>query len=618
MPLSDDQLREIVHTLVSRPKHENVRTRVRDILVHHLDVPSAHLKLEENTAEVRGKMDALFARTVFEFKSDLRNERQDAEAQLTTYLHDRETATGLHFVGVATDGAGYLAYELRRGELKQFKSTFNLETTLRSNKGNSLEAGRALAQWLGQFLTAQPELHPEPDQIRAELGRQSALFESASSLLETMWEEVADYPEVKLKRQLWAERLKLVYGDSVDADTLFFQHTYLTIVAKTMATLALEIEPPAARELLAGRAFSDAGISGVVESDFFDWILDAKKGAELVGRISAHVARFRLGDIRHDVLKVLYESLIDPEQRHDLGEYYTPDWLAQRMCAHVIDRPLEQRILDPSCGSGTFLFHAVRRFLEAADAAGMSNAEALRRCTTQIFGIDVHPVAVINARVTYVLALGEKRLRALDRPQISIPVYLGDSMQWDTQQVLTGQTISIKTPEVRDEAGKVVAPSVELVFPYRVAENPEVFDRILSKMLELSEQSGDANSFISWLKREGDTVPYELHQTLVSTYEKIADLRQQKRNHIWGYVARNLSDRCGWRHPARRSIFLSAIRHGCRCGTCRMRCRLGLPRNPRGAGFGQAARSRPIRTCRAISSPKRSNFICGGTAPSRS
>jgi type I restriction-modification system DNA methylase subunit len=66
---------------------------------------------------------------------------------------------------------------------------------------------------------------------------------------------------------------------------------------------------------------------------------------------------------------VLYESVIAAEQRHKLGEYYTPDWLAERMVAEVVDAPLEQRVLDPSCGSGTFLFHSVRHYLKAAEAA---------------------------------------------------------------------------------------------------------------------------------------------------------------------------------------------------------------------------------------------------------
>ncbi len=93
------------------------------------------------------------------------------------------------------------------------------------------------------------------------------------------------------------------------------------------------------------------------------------------------------------MLKALYESLIDPAQRHDLGEYYTPDWLAAKLTRAVVTAPLTQRVLDPACGSGTFLFHAVRHLLAAADAAGWPKRDALRACCSLIHGMDIHPVA---------------------------------------------------------------------------------------------------------------------------------------------------------------------------------------------------------------------------------
>ena len=160
-----------------------------------------------------------------------------------------------------------------------------------------------------------------------------------------------------------------------------------------------------------------------------------------------------------DVLKTLYESLIDPRQRHDLGEYYTPDWLAERMCVRAIPDPLDQRVLDPACGSGTFPFHAVRRLLAAADAAGMANRDALARCCEQVMGIDVHPVAVIVARVTYLLALGEARLR--DRPALAIPIYLGDALQWNTQSFMAEREVLIAVPD---------GPT--LLFPFAVTREP--------------------------------------------------------------------------------------------------------------------------------------------------
>ena len=540
MRLSSERLREIVHELSDRPRHEKVRSLIYDLLVDGLGAPSTEIQFERKLPEVHGRTDALLGRTVLEFKSDLRNEIADAEEELARYLDQRESETGHRFVGVATDGADFLAYELRRGKLTRLRSQFSLRSELRKRGEQVIEAGHALLAWLSAFLTLRPELAPDPKAIRQELGRESIAYDIARSRLEALWSEVKDLPDVRLKRELGAERLGLVYGTSVDDDALFFQHSYLTIVAKTMATLILGAELPASADLLSGKIFQDAGIGGVVESDFFDWVLAASGSEDLIHRISAQVARFRLGDIKHDVLKGLYESLIDPEQRHYLGEYYTPDWLAQKVCDCVFDRPLEQRALDPSCGSGTFLFHSVRRFLEAADAAKISNREALQRCTERIFGIDVHPVAVINARVTYLLAMGEARLH--DHPTLSIPVYLGDSLQWDTEEVLTGQTVHVRVPAQGPEEDKDPAKVPHLTFPIRLASNPALFDAVLNEMLRLSEQKAPCAALENWIgQRTESEIPPDMRATLVSTYKNLRRLRAERRNHIWGYVARNLS-----------------------------------------------------------------------------
>ena len=64
---------------------------------------------------MHGRADTLFGSVVFEFKRDMRQELHDVLARLSDYLAERERQTARRFVGIATDGAEFIAYELRDG-----------------------------------------------------------------------------------------------------------------------------------------------------------------------------------------------------------------------------------------------------------------------------------------------------------------------------------------------------------------------------------------------------------------------------------------------------------------------------------------------------------------------
>ena len=538
--LNAHDLEKVVSELASRPRHEKVRALVYRLLVDDLGADSQDIDFERPAPEVRGRMDALLGRTVFEFKSDLRRERGDAENGLTRYLTEREGQTGDKFVGIATDGAEFVAYFLRRDSVEEV----NAHKT-------DVESPGELGIWLRSVVATGDGLRPDPHTITREFGRESLAARRALDSLGVLWEQIGKTPEAQLKRALWDRLLGLAYGADVGDDRLFLQHTYLVIVSKAMAWNAMiQVPPENAAALLHGEAFADLGITGQSEPDFFDWVLADAESADVVMRTARQVARFRLHDIRVDILKALYESLIDPETRHDLGEYYTPDWLAARMVTAAVDRPLKQRVMDPACGSGTFLFHSVRAVLDAAERSELSPAEAVRLAAKNIAGIDIHPVAVIIARVTYLLAL-IPALRKEHPGNVTVPVYLGDALQWNLARI--GE--QGKQPDLlaADDTLEIFVPPVELTeptpqrlnaatlrFPATVASKAELFDRVLNTMIEFAGRSETGAAFAAWLGR-GEYAKAEDSCILRDTYEVMHRLHKEGRNHIWGYVARNLA-----------------------------------------------------------------------------
>ena len=284
MALSDHELQDAVAELSRRPSHEKVRTLLHKLLTDALGAKSDQITYEHRLPEIKGRVDALLGRTVIEIKTDLRREQEDAEHQLARYLPEREGATGHRYVGVATDGAKFIAYEMRDGELAELT-----EFEPRANEP------RGLTAWLEGVVTVQDRLPADALNIINELGRQSAAFARTLGLLRKAWEAIADRPEAALKRQLWARHLGLVYGKAVEDDELWLQHTYLVAVAKAIAAGAMGFFGLEPDQLLSGAPFRAAGVHGAVEEDFFGWILDAPNGAEIVKRLYAHAARFDLG-----------------------------------------------------------------------------------------------------------------------------------------------------------------------------------------------------------------------------------------------------------------------------------------------------------------------------------
>ncbi len=329
-----------------------------------------------------------------------------------------------------------------------------------------------------------------------------------------------------------------IAGAPAELDDLFVRHTYLSAVIGMAVQASFgsdihwmaEIDPA---DLLHGRGFrSKTGLQGVVESDFFAWPTEVEGGLPLLKTLARRVARFDWMEAPTDVASILYETVIPPDERRQLGEYYTPDWLARAIVREAVTDPLGQYVLDPACGSGTFVAEAVKHFIEAANATSLNPKEALEWLRFSVSGIDVHPVAVHLARAAWVLAAQPAIQAAVAHgfaANITAPIYLGDALQL---RFRTGDMFAqhYVTVPVEDEQ------NTELVFPRSLVERADTFDALMGDIAEAIERGGDPHLA---LDDNHITDPGE-RETLKKTIESLQMLHDEGRNHIWAYYTRNL------------------------------------------------------------------------------
>jgi len=538
------KLSDVVTRLAARQglTEAEIQSDVRAVLLDNrleLDDEDVRVVME---APVEGgrRIDIEAGSTVIEVKKSLGNERirKRAQEQLAGYLASRTEETGLRYAGILTDGAVWELHHLVRDKSQ-------VVNELRLTGAD--EDGEALLVWLEGVMATAFGVKPTPKEIHQRLGAEGPSFALDFADLKEIYSQNKREPEIALKRELWSRLLASALGTHFpDTDDLFVMHTYLVISAELIAhsAVGLPIVGVNPKALLSGDEFRQAELNGVVEADFFDWPIDASEGYRFVAALARRIARFDWTDVDHDILKTLYESVIDADTRKHLGEYYTPDWLAEGIVETVVTEPLEHRVLDPACGSGTFVFWAVRRYLRAAEAAGMSREETLLGVVSHVAGMDLHPVAVALARVTYLLAIGSKYLEG-ERPPFSVPVYLGDSLRWEQDETLFARGgITIFTTDQAELVDR------ELHFPERVITDADRFDQLVAELANRasSRERGSSRPSITSILRRRAVHPDD-QEALIAVFNALCDLHDERRNHIWGYYVRNLARPVSFTQP---------------------------------------------------------------------
>jgi len=332
--------------------------------------------------------------------------------------------------------------------------------------------------------------------------------------------------------------------------------TYLYGTGKWLRSYVSELEDVCMRGLtLLLRTLEDLENGGIfrrflritnfIEGDYFSWYLTEmdEKLAEIIAEIARKLADYEPAtpllepEYTRDLLKRLYQNLVPKKIRHDLGEYYTPDWLAELIFNEIgltvenleklaVEKedplaPLNLRVLDPACGSGTFLVLAIKRFREYAENHYLKDvlADYLLR---NIVGFDLNPLAVLAARTNYLLAIAD--LLPYVTGSIEIPVYLSDSLLVETRTTLTGTTYVIRTYVGEFEIPRLI---VEQGLLGRLLE---IIDRYVRLRYEVKD--------FECLVKTDLKIDYEL-QLVRNLYTMFFKLEEESKNHVWTSIIKN-------------------------------------------------------------------------------
>lgn len=545
---------------------------------------------------VEGRADTVYNRLVIEYErpgslraSNRYNANQHAIQQVKDYisnLHRRERHTMERYAGVVCDGCFFVFLRFREEQ-------WHIEPPVPVDV-------YSCERFLHYLSALQTELATTPENLLRDFGENTpssrkcvaafyqvlttsnnpkinALFRQWARQFSEICGYEADSPKLDVEALARLYAVRAGARDKLQPFKLFFAiHSYYATFIKLLAVQIVHFyartkvariadhEPVTLQQAVGqdseglrqylrtmeeGGIFRHLGIRNFLEGDFFSWYVEdwTPEIAEALRSVMRQLAEYSFvtldtdPDGTRDLLKRLYQNLMPQELRHDLGEYYTPDWLATQLLNQLHGGPPDraprlpdERLLDPGCGSGTFLVLHIRDIrLHARDELlpkkKITRRELLDKILANVVGYDLNPLAVISARTNYLLALGD----LLDEitGEIDIPIYLADS---------------VLTPSAGEDlfkAGKILfMTSVgEFALPHSLVKAAYIDE--LANLLEehVKNDSGPA-AFTAALcqtfpldpkKDRGDIAIVE------ELYLQLRGLEHQKVNGIWARIIKN-------------------------------------------------------------------------------
>ena len=387
--------------------------------------------------------------------------------ELGSFEWDPENRSTHPWIGIVTDGRLWHAWRYPHADDPEIE-------TIPSTTADSAEALiGALTNAFGKERVGKQWVPAAP----------ADLFRDHATALDGLYNQLPRdvRGKTETKRRLWLDMLQVsgIAPHDKDADRLFVTHSLLIAIARIVTHT---LNP------------GENDWKGALRDGFVSWITDSRTGSEWASGLRRTIEQHDWKRRRHDVMQSLYMDFVSAADRKVFGEYYTPDWLAALIVREALDdawrgNAIERAetagltrsrlegigMLDPTCGSGTFLYHAARRILDAPEMKDLSPGQQANITASLLHGIDVHPVAVEIAKTNMMRVLPT----APTMGDAAIQIRMGDSLMTDgdptrlfevegAMRIVTPKRREIllpmsfvRRPSFADDMGRVVSAAIQ-------------------------------------------------------------------------------------------------------------------------------------------------------------
>ncbi|OGU14450.1 MAG: hypothetical protein A2X61_14325 [Ignavibacteria bacterium GWB2_35_12] len=487
----------------------------------------------------RGSADTLYDKVIIEFENDLKVTLNHAKEQLSGYLLGQfNSGEGYNFTLIASDFINWKIFSPDVSCLDCLDTLKEDELVLNENIGLSFTLNQDNTEdfyfWLDRVLFKTVRQKATLKRIQEAFGHQSNVFIECFRELSKWYNDAKKFGEVQVAFDEWGKFLSIAYGSYEATDDNFMIHTYLSVFSKMLAYSIITndefINDDEMKEIISGKIFDDKNIINFVENDFFYWVKNERlfrKLKKVFRLIAQEISAYDFTNVDEDVMKGVYQELIDLDTRHALGEYYTPDWLCERI-VNEFNFKKEDKILDPASGSGSFLRAAIHRMKK------LYPYKPIDELFNQIYGIDIHPLSVQITKTTMLISIGEE-LKSNKKP-IHLNIILANTLLApEGVQDLFGGQFSLSIDKEKYKLNTQILEDVRL-FDEALDICEKIAEQTLGKKQETIE--GFENTLQKIYINGGLTQP--VVESFYKLYLGFKKVKEKGRNSIWKFIIQNL------------------------------------------------------------------------------